>query len=132
MSRVLLIGATLLLGAAAPVAAQAPVDFAAGSPVRVQFASESQAVEGSLVSADRETFVFRPSADFVGSAYRGTQGQVVEAQYKEVRSPRSRSTTPSARPPRRSASARDSSAPASVPWSVPSWLRSTAGSRTAS
>ena len=75
MSRVLLIGATLLLGAAAPVAAQAPVDFAAGSPVRVQFASESQAVEGSLVSADRETFVFRPSADFVGSAYRGTQGQ---------------------------------------------------------
>ena len=76
MSRVLLIGATLLLGAAAPVAA--------GSPVRVQFASESQAVEGSLVSADRETFVFRPSADFVGSAYRGTQGQVVEAQYKEV------------------------------------------------
>ena len=57
MSRVLLIGATLMLGAAVPVAAQAPVDFAAGSPVRVQFPSENQAVEGSLVSADRKRMV---------------------------------------------------------------------------
>src|SRR5690606_29619907 len=85
MSRVLLIGATLLIGAAAPVAAQAPVDFTAGSPVRIQFPEESQAVEGSLVSADRESFVFRPSADaFQSSAYRGTAGQVAEVNYTEV------------------------------------------------
>ena len=84
MSRVLLIGATLMF-AAAPVAAQAPVDFAAGSPVRIQFPAESQAVEGSLVSADRESFVFRPSADaFQSSAYRGTAGQVAEVNYSEV------------------------------------------------
>lgn len=85
MSRVLLIGATLLVAATAPVAAQAPVDFAAGSPVRVQFPSEEQAVEGSLVSVDRESFVFRPAADaFQSSAYRSTAGQVAEVQYKEV------------------------------------------------
>lgn len=84
MSRVLLIGATLLLGAAAPVAAQAPVDFAAGSPVRVQFPSESQTVDGSLVSADRESFVFRPAADaFQSSAYRATAGGA-EVRYEEV------------------------------------------------
>jgi hypothetical protein len=83
MSRVLLIGATLMF-AAAPVAAQAPVDFAAGRPVKVQFVAESQPVEGSLVSADRESFVFRASEAFTGSAYRSTAGQVVEAQYKEV------------------------------------------------
>lgn len=85
MSRVLLIGATLLLGAAAPVAAQAPIDFAAGSSVRIQFPSESQAVEGSLVSADRESFVFRPAADaFQSSAYRSTGGQAAEVNYNEV------------------------------------------------
>ena len=85
MSRVLLIGATLMLGAAVPVAAQAPVDFAAGSPVRVQCPSENQAVAGSRVSADRESFVFRPSADaFQSSAYRSTAGQVAQVQYNEV------------------------------------------------
>lgn len=84
MSRALLMGATLMLAAAAPVAAQAPVDFAAGRPVKVHFVGETQAVEGSLVSADRESFVFRPSASFTGSAYRSTAGQAVEAQYKEV------------------------------------------------
>lgn len=85
MSRVLLIGAMLLVGAAAPAAAQAPVNFAAGSSVRVQFPSENRAVEGSLVSADRESFVFRPSADaFQSSAYRSTAGQVAEVKYNEV------------------------------------------------
>ena len=86
MSRLLLIGATLLLGAASPVVAQAPIDFAAGRPVRVQFPSEEQPIEGSLVSADRESFVFRPTgADFESSAYRSTVGgQVAEVKYEEV------------------------------------------------
>ena len=50
MSRVLLIGAALLFGGSAPVVAQAAVDFAAGRPVRVQFPSESQAVEANCAA----------------------------------------------------------------------------------
>lgn len=85
MSRVLLLGAALLVGATAPVVAQAPVDFASGRPVRVQFQAENQAIEGNLVSADRESFVFRQSDEAVESAaYRSTQGQVVEAKYTDV------------------------------------------------
>ena len=85
MSRVLLIGATLLLGAAAPAIAQSPIDFAAGSAVRVQFADEGAPIEGRIVSADRESFVFRPTgSDLQSSAYRGTAGQVAQVGYEEV------------------------------------------------
>jgi hypothetical protein len=84
MTRSLLIGAALMLGAAAPVAAQAPVDFPAGSSVKVQFAQESEVVEGSLVSTDRESFVFRPAQGFQNAAYVGAAGQQIEASYKEV------------------------------------------------
>ena len=85
MSRVLLIGATLLISAAAPVAAQAPIDFSAGSSVRVLFADEKSPIEGSVVSAGRESFVFRPTgSDLRSSAYRSTAGQVADVSYGEV------------------------------------------------
>src|SRR5690606_13957434 len=70
---------------AAPVVAQSPIDFAAGSSVRVLFADEEAPVEGRVVSADRESFVFRPTgADLQSSAYRSTAGQVAEVEYGEV------------------------------------------------
>ncbi|HEX6924062.1 MAG TPA: hypothetical protein VF167_01425 [Longimicrobiaceae bacterium] len=83
MSRVVLAVALLML-AAVPLSSQAPIDFPPGSQLRVQFPGETQPVEGSLVSADRESFVFRPSGDAFQSSYVSAATQSARVPYTDV------------------------------------------------